>query len=198
MPKGVHLGWAMVTLSATALFANCSLPTPAASGDGSQPGNEPMCSPIPPAAAGPPACNTLVNTALWTNSVNHPSVTPPVPQGGSLVDGIYECTALDTYGSPASGAGLRVRDTVVVTDGGTTFWWANDALDGNTNTIETFRGNTSATFYGDLLTFDESCGVAVIPLNAAFTATSNGFQLFDQGSPLLWVYTFSPRRCGAN
>lgn len=128
--------------------------------------------------------------------MNHPNVTPPVPEGGSLVDGIYECTALDTYDSPESGSGVRVRDTVVVADGGTTLLWANDALDGNTNTTQTFRGNTTATFYGDLVTFGESCGVAVIPLNVGVTATSDGFLLFDQGNPLLWVYTFGPSRCG--
>jgi hypothetical protein len=197
MPQVERVRVAMVSLTtAAALFANCSLPTPAGLPDGSQPGNESVCSPTPPIAAGPPTCNTLVNTATWTYSVNHPTVTPPVPQGGSLVDGIYECTALDTYGSPESESGLRVRDTVVVTNGGTTLWWANDALDGNTNTIQTFRGNTTATFYSDLVTFNEWCGVAVIPLNVGFTATSDGFRLFDRGNPLLWVYTFGPSRCG--
>jgi hypothetical protein len=194
MHQIAQVGWMAVRLTAAAtVFANCSLPPAAGPQDASQSGNEPVCSPTPPTAAGSPTCNTLFNTATWTYSTSHPSLTPPAPQGGAFVDGIYECTALDTYGTDETRQ--RVRDTVVVTDQGTTFMWANDALDGNTNMIERVRGNTTAAFEGNLVTFAETCGVAVIPLNVGFTSTPNGFFLFDQGNPSLFVYTFSPSRC---
>jgi hypothetical protein len=99
---------------------------------------------MPPPTAQSPTCNTLFNTATWTLSTSPPASTPPSPEGGAFFDGIYACTALDTYGTDQTRE--RVRDTVVVTDQGTTFLWANDALDENTNMIETFRGNTTATF----------------------------------------------------
>ncbi|HLK91074.1 MAG TPA: hypothetical protein VKZ18_14345 [Polyangia bacterium] len=186
---------AVVALAAAATFlASCALPSAVGPPDGSQSSSGPVCSPTPP-ATDPTACNTLFNTALWTSSVYRPGATPPTPQGGPLADGIYECTALDTYGSGGSGERMQVRDTVVVTDGGTTLWWANDALDTNANMIETVRGNTTASFQGNLVTFTETCGVAVIPWNVGFTANPDGFLLFDQGDPLLWVYTFSRSRC---
>ena len=100
MPQISQVGWmaSCVWRPRRLVFASCSL-HPAAGPQGllSQSGNEPVArSPAPPIAAGSPTCNTLFNTATWTYSTSHPTLTPPAPQGGAFVDGIYECTALDT------------------------------------------------------------------------------------------------------
>jgi len=175
-------------LLATVVFVGCALSSP--------PRRIPSgCSATSPAEAASPACNTVSNSADWVVVTNQLGTTAPDPQGGVLADGLYECKKLETYGTGPP-ARLEVRETVAVTQEGTTLLWASDALNTDTNSDETYHANVSAVASGDVVTFTDTCGVSIFPLDDHdFSVTSDGFLLFDQGDPLLWVYTFTRSRC---
>lgn len=187
MCRTANPGFVLV-LAAAASIVGCALDSPT-------PRIPLGCSASPPVEAAQPDCNTVANSASWVYVANQLNTPAPIPQGGALVDGLYECTQLDAFGTGTL-TGFEVRETVAVTQGGTVLLWAGDALNTNTDTEETLHANTSTTASGDVLTFTDTCGVSIIAVDdQSFSVTSDGFKLFDQGNPLLYVYTFAHSRC---
>jgi hypothetical protein len=149
--------------------------------------------PNPPALTAPsPACNTVTNGASaipFTPGTG----TPPVPAGGTVLDGVYYATNTSGYGSNVTQSGRKL--TIVILGGGTQMLWAGEVRDatGATPTLS-FTANATASISGTQIAMSVTCmSTAQSPLPAAlsYTATANQLvlSLTTNGATAVTTYT---------
>jgi hypothetical protein len=154
------------------------------------------CPARPDLVAAAPACNTVVNAA--------PSVpftmgtgSPPAPAGGAILDGLYEATRAEGFGS-VTPSGRRL--TLVILDGATRMLWAGDVLDAAATTVTTsFRANATMTASGSQIAIAADCSSTTpspspLPAALGYTASGNTLLLSLIGSDGSGAVTTYARR----
>jgi hypothetical protein len=113
------------------------------------------CPARPDLVVAAPECNSVVNSATAVGFTST-DASAPAPMGGTILDGLYEATRTEGYGT-TSGTGRRI--TFVVVEGATRILWAGEVI---AATTAAFRADTRIKTSGTQINFTADC-VSTMP-----------------------------------
>ena len=154
-----------------------------------------LCPARPDLPAAAPACNTVTNAAVAVPFMAATG-TAPTPAGGAILDGLYESTRTESFGS-TTGGGRRI--TFVILEGATRMLWVGEVLDAAGTTVTTsFRADVGIGVAGTKINITPSCvSVPQSPFPPAFdyTVSGNNLVLSLAANGAVAATTYTRRGC---
>jgi len=154
-----------------------------------------QCAARPDLPEAAPACTTLANTAraipFTPNTGN-----APTPAGGPILDGVYEATRAEAYGTN-TGNGRRI--TFAIDRGATRMFWAGEVLDAaGATVVASFAADTAISVNGTRINFTVSCvstQPSPIPAALDFTVSGQNLVLSLVNGATVAATTYTRRGC---
>jgi hypothetical protein len=101
--------------------------------------------------------------------------SPPAATGGTIVDGVYQATLAQGFGTGAPQNGRQL--TIVILDGATRWLWSGKVLDAaGAQTVSMFQANATATVSGTKVALTTDCmsgATSPLPASLDFSATQS-------------------------